>query len=60
MSNQHDGLKAFEEAKKKLLEKLNGRDFAQYADDLDSEQDIKMQDYHSRPENIKFWEDEEE
>ena len=59
MSSQHDGLKAFEEAKKKLLEKLNGRDFAQYADDLEREQDAKIKEYHSRPENIKFWEDEE-
>ena len=47
----------FEKAKANLIKELNGRDLAQYGDDLDRETSKKMADYHKDPKIIKRWSD---
>ena len=47
----------FEKAKANLIKELNGRDLAQYGDDLDRETSKKMAEYHKDPEVIKMWEE---
>lgn len=45
---------AFEEAREKWLKELNGRDLAQYADDIEREQDERVAKSMT-PEYLAIW-----
>ena len=47
---------SFEQARAKFLKELNGRDLAEYANDLEKEQNAKVE-ASMTPEYRKIWED---
>jgi len=57
MSEQSEKNKRFEKAKANLIKELNGRDLAEYANDLEREQDKMMAEFHKDPKVIKMWAD---
>jgi len=59
MSDQSEQNKRFEKAKANLIKKLNGRDLAEYANDLERESDKRMAEYSNDPEMKKMWADAE-
>lgn len=45
----------FEEAKTEFIKKLNGRDLAEYTNDLEKEENKKLEELYNDTEYMKIW-----